>query len=469
MSRGRPDAYQKALQINRDAEKHGTFAEIGAGQEVARWFFHVGGAAGTVAKTISAYDMAVSNAIYGPSDRYVSRKRLYAMLDHEYDLLLERLDKKRGDKTAFFVFADTVATRSYSHREVGDGWLGVRFQTKPKKKPSDIIIHVHILDKENIREQEALGIVGVNLIHAAFYHHDKPEKLIGMLVDNLTPERIEVDMIKFSGPDFEKVDNRLMSLQLVEQKLTDAAMFRADGEVVQPAEVLYKRPVLVERGSFRPATNLTLDMLERAEEQFLAGSDLKGTEPVVLMEMTLRNLLAGGKVDHSDFLARVNLLAALGKMVMVSRFAEYYRLVEFLSRYTKDQSIVIALGVPTLKEVFNRKYYNDLAGGLLEAMGRLFKNSVKLLVYPFQDEKTGALITAEKLVVARHLRHLYSYLLENHRIESIREFDRKCLPISPQDVLTKIQSGDPAWQKMVPASVAKTIRTEKLFGFKSNK
>src|SRR5438094_3792318 len=277
---------QKAQRINQDARRYGTFAEIGAGQEVARWFFRAGSAAGTVAKTISAYDKAVSDAIYGPTDRYVSRQRLQAMLEYEYDLLLERLNEKRGAKTAFFVFANTVATR----REEGQGWLGIRFQAEPGADPSEILIHVRMLDKENVRQQEALGIIGVNLIHGTFYLHHEPESLIRSLLDNLTWERVEVDMIRFSGPAFARVENRLMALQLVRQGLTEAAMFTAKGEAVQWAEVLYKKPVLVQRGSFRPVTRATLDVFERALEQFEREPELKGEPPVVLMEMTLRHL-----------------------------------------------------------------------------------------------------------------------------------------------------------------------------------
>src|ERR1017187_8814749 len=309
------DTNHKALQINLDATKYGTFAEIGAGQEVARRFFRVGGASGTVAKTISAYDMAVSDAIYGPADRYVSRKRLQAMLDYEFNLLLERLDKTRGDKSTFFVFADTVATRSYAGKGEGHGWLGIKFQTQPHGEPSQIIIHVRLLDEENFREQEALGIIGVNLIHGAFYQNAEPAKLIGSLMANLTDKRFEVDLIKFSGPAFAGVDNRLMALQLVEQWLTEAAMFTAEGEAVIPGELLYKKPVLLERGSFRPLTNPMLDMLVRAQEQFTQEKSLQGEPPVVMFEMTLRQLQVGDAINHRDFLDRVDTLSALGKQI----------------------------------------------------------------------------------------------------------------------------------------------------------
>ena len=291
------DTNRKALQINLDARRYGTFAEIGAGQEVARWFFHAGGAAGTVAKTISAYDMAVSDAIYGPTDRYVSRRRLRAMLDNEYELLLERLEQSRGAKTAFFVFANTVATRPAE----GDGWLGIRFQAEPGADPSDIIIHVRMLDRQTRDQQEALGVIGVNLIHGSFYLHRQPEALIRALLDNLTWDRVEVDMIRFAGPAFGRLDNRLLALQLVKQGLTEAAMFTATGEAVQWAEVLYKKPVLVQRGSFHPLTTATLDVLERGLEQFAQDPQLNGQPPVVLMEMTLRHLTTGNQNRREGF------------------------------------------------------------------------------------------------------------------------------------------------------------------------
>ncbi len=458
---------QKALQINLDPNKYGTFAEIGAGQEVARWFFRVGGAAGTIAKTISAYDMLVSDAIYGPSDRYVSRQRLQSMLDHEYALLLERLGAKRGASTRFFAFANTVAARSYSRHDEAHGWMGVRFQTAPQSDPSDMIIHVRMLDTENVQEQEALGIIGVNLIYAACCYFADPQTVIASLMDNLSRDRIEVDMIKLTGPAFQKVDNRLMALQLVTQGLTDSAMFTAAGEVVQAAEVLYKKPILVERGSFRPVTKVTIDMLSCAQAQFVQEPQARGEEIVVLMEMTLRNLTGdAGVIDHKDFLDRVDLLGSLGKTVLISNYARYFRLASYLSRYTKKM-IGIAMGVPSLREVFEEKYYTDLEGGILEAFGRLFKNDLRLYVYPFQDPTTGSIITAGNLQVAPHLRHLYSHLLDNHLIHSIRDFNDAFLPIFSREVLAQIQSGDSAWEIMVPPQVAHIIKERRLFGYRS--
>src|ERR1044071_1537254 len=311
---------QKALEINVDLKKFGTFAEIGAGQEVARWFFHVGKAAGTVAKSISAYDMAVSDSLYGATDRYVSRTRLEAMLTTEFAQLQTRRSARTLDH-ALFVFADTVATQSLTHHKRGQGWMGIRFQNQPGEEASDIIIHAEMLDAETVQEQEALGILGVNLIYAAFYCNRDPRLVINSLMEGLSRRRIDVDMIKFSGPAFAGVDNRLMSLQLVESELTDAALFTAGGEVVQTSEVLYGRPVLIERGSFRPITNVTLDMLVRAQKQIQLQGPPQGESPVVVMEMTLNNLITEQKIDHQDFLARVDLLGALGKTVMVSNYA----------------------------------------------------------------------------------------------------------------------------------------------------
>src|SRR5437763_99522 len=455
---------RKALQINLDPAKYGTFAEIGAGQEVARRFFRVGGAAGTIAKTMSAYDMTFSDAIYGRARRYVSRGRLQTMLDHEYDLLVERLDSKFGAEKTFFVFADTVAARSFKQRSESHGWLGVRFQFEPRSQPSEIIIHVRLLDEANVDQQEALGVIGVNLVHGAFYHR-QPEELISSLQENLGPGRIEVDMIKFSGPLFQSVDNRLMSLQLVSQGLTNAVMFTADGETVQPAEVFYKKALLVERGSFRPVTYATNDMLDGACRVFLQQSNCSKDDLVVLMEITLENLLAGGQLNHADFLARVDILGALGRTVLISRFAEYYRLAGYLFRYT-NRPIGLVMGVPSLIEIFNEKYYANLEGGILEALGRMFKGGLKLYVYPMVDEKSGKIISATQIKVAPNLRSLFQHLIDNQCIQEITHYHHEYLRIHPPDVLAKLQSGDSSWEQMVPPEVVHLIRKREFFGYR---
>jgi hypothetical protein len=475
---------QKALTINLDVPKYGTFAEIGAGQEVAREFFQAGGASGTIAKSISAYDMVFSDAIYGKAPRYVSRERLKLMLDHEYQLLVDRLSASRGDHTNFFVFADTVATSNYKGTNEAHGWLGFRFQTEPKGEPSEIVLHVRMWDKEAVLQQQALGIVGVNFIYGALYYRNDLGKLIESLRDNLGMDRIEIDMLRFSGPAFDKVDNRLMSLFLVKFGLTNAVMFGQKGEVLQPSEVLHKKAILVERGSFRPVTLVNVDMLNCATAQFVQEPLVKGKEMIVLLEITMNNLLAAGALDAQDFLSRVDLLADIGFTVLISNYSEYYRLTSYFRRYTKEM-IGVAMGINNLLEIFNEKYYDNLEGGILESFGRLFRNSVKLYIYPMTRDayemyiaqgneshgsplnafSSSVLITAKNVRIVDHLSNLYAHLLENHYIDSIVGFDAGILEIFSRDVLRRIKERDPIWEKMVPAKVAEAIKRRGLFGY----
>jgi hypothetical protein len=479
---------RKALTINLDGTHYGTIAEIGAGQEVARVFFQAGSASGSIAKTMSAYDMTFSDAIYGKAPRYVSRERLVTMLGHEYNLLKERLHEKRGDRTCFFVYADTVATaNTRSGQTSGHGWLGIRFQTAPLTEPSDILIHVRTLDRKHVLQQEALGIVGTNLIYGAFYYRDDPEKFIQSLVDNLGTDRIEVDMLKFSGPAFTQVDNRILSLHLVKHGLTNAVMFSPAGDVLQPSEVMYNRPVLVERGSFRPVTHVNVDMLNCATAQFLQEPRVKGKDIIVLMEITMNNLLAEGALDEHDFLSRVDMLGHIGFTVLISNYSEFYRLVSYFRRYTKEM-IGVAMGINNLLEIFNEKYYEDLEGGILESMGRMFRHAVKLYIYPMQQQaydsylRTGqpsaagqshvnhafaskVLITARNLNVTDHLRNLYAHLLENHYIDCIVGYNEEYLSIFSRDVLQRIKNNDASWETLVPTKVAEYIKTRGLLGY----
>jgi len=479
---------RKALTVNLDQPKYGTFAEIGAGQEVARWFFQAGGAAGTVAKTISAYDMTFSDAIYGKAPRYVSRERLSLMLDHEYALLNERLASARGASTTFFVFADTVSAMSYKGNNECHGWMGVRFQTEPTGEPSEIILHVRMWDKENILQQQALGIVGVNLIYGAFYLRDNVDNFIVSLVDGVGTARIEVDMLKFSGPAFRQVDNRLTSLFLVKHGLTNAVMYGPGGEVLQPSEVLYKKAIVVERGSFRPVTHVNVDMINCACAQFVQEPLVKGKDIIVLMEITMNNLLAAGELDAADFLSRVDLLGDIGFTVLISNYSEYYRLTTYFRRYTKEM-IGVAMGINNLLEVFNEKYYEHLEGGILESFGRLFRNAVKLYVYPMQKPAferylaegqsstplpppvaspafgSHVLINAKNLHVPDNLRNLYEHLLENHYIDCVVGFNEAILNVFSRDVLQRIKTNDESWERMVPAEVATAIKKRKLFGY----
>jgi hypothetical protein len=460
------DTHNKALKINLDPRWYGTFAEIGAGQEVVRWFFRVGGAAGTIAKSISAYDMKVSDAIYGQSDRYVSRNRLQAMLEHEYKLNVERLADARGDNTAFFCFADTVVARSFKGGNECHGWMGIKFQSHPHDEPSQIVIHVRMQDAEASLQQEALGIVGVNLCYGAFFHHHEPDQLVDSLLDKLTTGRIEIDMIEFSGIEFRYVDNRLMALKLVQLGLSGAAMFGANREVLQPSEVLYKNAVLVERGSFRPTTHVNIDMLECALEKFKADPAVEGKPILPIMEITMRNLLAGGKdVDRRDFLARADLLSACGMTVLISDYFEYYRLAAYLAWRTKER-IGIVMGVPSLIELFDEKYYTQLPGGILESFGRLFKNELKLYIYPLRKHQQEELQTVGNIEVAPELKKLYGYLADRGSFVHLDNFKQEYLSIFSRDVLKRIAGGDESWESMVPPAVAENIKKRGFFGYK---
>jgi hypothetical protein len=474
---------QKALKINLDAFKYGTFAEIGAGQEVAREFFQAGGASGTIAKSISAYDMVFSDAIYGKAPRYVSRDRLKLMLDHEYELLLERLAETRGNRTNFFVFANTVATRNFQGTNEAHGWLGIRFQAQPLGSPSEILLHVRMRDKDAVLQQQALGIVGVNLVYGALYYRTDPGTLIESLADNVGTDRIEIDMLRFSGDCFENVDNRLMAIRLLECKLTNAVMFGQQGEVLQPSEILHKKAILVERGSFRPVTNVNVDMMNCAAAQFTQEPLVKGREVIVLMEITMSNLLAGGSLDAQDFLSRVDLLTDLGFTVLISNYMEFYRLTSYFRRYSKKM-IGVALGINNLLEIFNEKYYENLEGGILESFGRLFRHEVKLYVYPMTEEAYARftreasapvpplqptaptmLINAKNVRVTDRLANLYAHLIENRYIECIVGFDTNCLNIFSREALKLIRKGDILWEKMVPLPVAQAIKRRGLFGY----
>lgn len=453
---------QKALALNLDGRTYGAIAEIGGGQEVAGWFFRVGGAAGTVAKTISAYDMAISDRVYGPAKPYVSRQRLHAMLEHEFATVSEQLNEKVGQNKSFFAFANTVATRRFHGSDHGRGWIGIRFQRHPREEPSQISLHAHLLDSQADREQEALGILGVNLIYGAFSFHDNPQRLIASLMDELSRERIEIDMIKFAGPAFDGIDNRLMSLQLVEQGFTDAAMATAAGEVVQPSEVLYKKPILVGRGSYRPITKLTLDLLERAREAFLKEPGVDGQQPVILAEMTLHNLTSSdAQMGHEDFLARAEILGALGFDVLITRFEQNYQVAEYLAAYS-DKPIGFAVGLPMVKKFIEEKYYADLAGGVLEGFGRLFKRSVKIYVYPSRDPQTGKIDTIDGITLPHPWQHLHALLRGLGRIDGILPSDDALLAIDSQDVLARMIEGNPAWEALVPGKAVEVIKSKGL-------
>jgi hypothetical protein len=459
------DTHQKTLRINLDPRWYGTVAEIGAGQEVVRWFFRVGGAAGTIAKSISAYDMAVSDAVYGKADRYVSAGRLQGMLDKEFQLNVERLDDERGDENCFFAFADTVVARSFRGGNECHGWMGVKFQAQPHDEPSQIVMHVRMLDVEAWLQQEALGIVGVNLLYGAFFQHHQPDKLIESLLDRLTTGRIEIDMIQFRGIEFRGVDNRLMALKLVQLGLSGVAMFGPDREVLQPSEVLRKKAILVERGSFRPPTHVNLDMLETARARFEEDPEVMGKPVLALTEITMRNLLAGGEdVDRRDFLARAELLAACGMTVLISNYFDYYRLAAYIAERTSER-IGIVMGVPSLIDLFDESNHAQLPGGILESFGRLFKNDLKLYVYPLQRSPGEELTTVNDIRVRPELQPLYDYLAGRGSFVHLDNYKPEFLPIFSRDVLRRIAASDDSWESMVPANVAELIKRRAFFGY----
>jgi len=454
--------YNKALQINLDPSKYGTFAEIGAGQEVANWFFRASATAGTMAKAISAYDMTMSDEIYGKATRYVSRSRLISMLDHEYSLLEQRLTEERGADSTFFSYCNTVRARGYKDTGECHGWMGIRLQLSPCTPPSEILIHVRLLDKENVDQMNALGALGVNLIYAAFHYRNDLKRFVESLIENITPGSAEVDMLKFLGEGFRFVDNRLCTLQLVQSGLTDAAMFLPSGEVVQPAEALYKCPISLIRGSFDPVTHLHLDMQQQTQKRFFADLDQNQQERAIeICEISMNNLLRDGEecIDHVEFLDRADALQALGKTVLISRHFEFHKIATYLSRYTNGP-IGIVLSIGLLNELFKEKWSQNLDGGILESFGRLFKHELSLYVYPWKNRSSGELVTAESFRVPNHLKHLYQYLLQNNMIRSLDCGDETLLQYTSRDVQNMIQAGDATWKQFVPKEAHKAALHE---------
>lgn len=456
---------QKALRINLNRRIYGSFAEIGAGQDVATNFFKAGGASGTIAKTISAYDMAFSDAIYGEeiSGRYVVEARLMKMLIREYKLLNIRLTETASEKT-FFAFSDTVAALNYQKTNDPHGWIGLRFQLTPGGEPNDVVIHVRMKDNDNVLQQQALGVIGVNLIYACYYYYDQPEVLLQSLMDDLHTDRIEIDMIRFAGPDFKEVDNRLMSLHLVKNGFTNAALFGPDGNVMNPAEAFYKRHIVAVRGRFRPVTNVFLDMLKKGVKQFENETDVDDDKIVVVSELTLQSLQSGDEqINEKDFLDRVDILCSLGQTVLISNFHEYYKLVAYLARFTK-QRMALIMGIPNLSYIFEDKHYTNLTGGILAAFATLFGPKIKLYLYPTLTSEQK-LVTSKEFTPPAHLKGLYQYMLDNDKFQDVQNPNTNLLSIHNDSVLKMIQNGESGWEEYVPESVAKMIKENCLFGY----
>jgi hypothetical protein len=461
-------AAQKALQVNLDTNIYGTFAEIGAGQETVRHFFRVGGASGTIAKAMSAYDKEFSDAIYGlePDNRYVTLSRLEKMLNHEFGLIQQRLDNTKYPKRKFFAYANTVATINFTKKFKGHGWMGIRFQTEANGPANDVIFHIRMKETEARLQQETIGDMGVNLIFGAFYQHHDVNELLVSLYDNIEKDKMEIDMIHVHGPVFKDVDNRLLSLQLLKHGMTEAVIFGPDGKNILPAALLYKKNILAIRGSFRPVTKVNLDMLQKGYEMFNREKRVDQDKLVVLFEITLNNLRSEGEINEQDFLDRAEILCSLGQTVLISNYQEYFRLVEYFSRYTKARMGLI-MGLTNLKEIFNDKYYRDLTGGTLQAMGVLFSNDLKMYVYPSQPVENGKVLTINDLKIHPRLKPLFDYLLYNRRVIDIENYDEEILQIFSPEVLSMIRNGKSDWEKYLPPYVDVIIKDKQLFGYQA--
>jgi hypothetical protein len=462
-----PSLKDKALRINLNKDIYGTFAEIGAGQETVRQFFRAGGASGTIAKAMSAYDKHFSDAIYGIEDdkRYVTEARLRKMLVHEVNLMEERIPRDDNPNKIFFTYANTVATIDFAKKYKGHGWVGIRFQVEPKGEYNEIVLHIRFKENDARLQQETLGKLGTNLIYGAFYKYNQPRKLLRYLYDHLEKDQVEIDTINFDGPVFKDVDNRLMSLQLVKNGMTDAVMFAPDGNNVLPARVLYKKNILALRGSFRPVTKVNMDMYEKSYEMFIKENKVDKEKTQVIFEITLSNLRAEGEIDEQDFMDRARLLCSLGQTVLISNFQEYYKLVEYFSQYSKNR-MGLALGVNNLVDIFDEKYYRHLSGGILEAFGKLFYKDLRVYLYPMQNQD-GTLTTSENLKVHPRMKELYKFFKYNGKVVDITDFDTSNLSVFSRTVLKMIAEGKSGWETMLPEGVANLIKAQSLFGCES--
>ncbi|MHA7844287.1 MAG: TonB-dependent receptor [Winogradskyella sp.] len=462
-----PSLKDKALRINLNKDIYGTFAEIGAGQETVRQFFRAGGASGTIAKAMSAYDKHFSDAIYGIEDdkRYVTEARLRKMLIHEVNLMEQRIPKEDNPNKIFFSYANTVATIDFAKKYKGHGWVGIKFQVKPEGEYNEIVLHIRFKENDARLQQETLGKLGTNLIYGAFYKYNQPRKLLRYLYDHLEKDQLEIDTINFSGPVFKDVDNRLMSLQLVKNGMTDAVMFAPDGNNVLPARVLYKKNILALRGSFRPVTKVNMDMYEKSYEMFIKENKVEKENTQVIFEITLSNLRAEGEIDEQDFMDRARLLCSLGQTVLISNFQEYYKLVEYFSQYSKNR-MGLTMGVSNLVDIFDEKYYRHLSGGILEAFGKLFYKDLRVYLYPMQNDD-GSLTTSENLKVHPRMKELYKFFKYNGKVVDITDYDASNLSVFSRTVLKKIANGDNDWEEMLPEGVAKLIKEKSLFGCES--
>ncbi|MCI0921586.1 nicotinamide mononucleotide adenylyltransferase [Sphingobacterium rhinopitheci] len=423
---------RKALKINLDPAIYGTFAEIGAGQEVARNFFEAGAASGTIAKTMSAYDMTFSDAIYGAeeSGRYVSRTRLTKMLTHEFNLLTERLHMEKYDNKRFFAFADTVTTLNFTKTNEPHGWLGIRFQHEVDGPVNEIIIHVRLLDSDNRLQSTVLGVLGVNLVFAAYYYAQNPQTMIESLADNLSIGSVEIDMVKVSGPVFENVNERLLNLYLISKGFSNAAIFKPNGKPAQIKDYLYKKNIIVLRTKYRQKSLPNFDLFNLAVEQFKKNTGAKQEDIIVLIEVLMGNVLDEDQEltidDLRYFAERAEELCATGNNVMVSNFRRNNQLAEFVKNF-KPKHVGIATNVSNLKNIFNSDNYNkdNYSNELLSYISGMFSKNVKLYAYPYLNKKENLIVTTKNLKVSDEAKPLYDFLIQNQYIIDIENYDEK--------------------------------------------
>lgn len=457
----------KALAINLDETFYGAFAEIGAGQEVTRNFFKAGAAAGTIAKTISAYDMTMSDAIYGrdEGERYVSQERLNKMLHREFSLVIQRLDKESHNR-CFFAFADTIATTAFGKSDYGHGWLGVRFQHEPHAEPSNIVIHVNLKDIQPTLQQDCIGVLGVNLLFASFYLSQNKEQIVPSLLHDLSTRRISIDMIRVTGPAFKGINSRLLCLDLVKYELTEGILFGSAGQICQPKDALYNKTLLVLRGGFRPPTLLNLDMIKSGMQKLCQNIPVEEYNSILtLAEISMNRLRERGEVDNTDFLARVEMLNDLGLRVIISNKKEYFGLSRYLSGLTKKRVAFVAKS-HNLKEFFESKRFSTEQGGILGALGGMFGNRKQLYIYPDQCDDGKGLLSLDDLDIDKQFSSLLDYLRSNDLIQEITELDESVTDIWSRKVAEMIEQSNSRWEKMVPDSVKHKIKTYKLFGYK---
>lgn len=454
----------KALKINLEEGIYGTFAEIGAGQEVVATFFKAGAASGTVAKSISAYDMTFSDSIYGREEtgRYVCQSRLEKMMSYEYDLLIERLGPMYP-KRQFFAFANTVVARNYQGTNKPNGWLGLRFKTKGDKSHSDLILHINMHDQSSNLQQKAIGILGVNMIHASYFKRGSSEELVGELMDKLTRSRIEIDMIEARGPAFEHIDNRLLNLELITRSFTDAVMFDEHGNIRLAGDELYKKNVILTRGSYRPPTVVNQDILKTGCENFSKDIKSRKEDIVNLAEITINHLKEDGAIAPEDFLARVDLLSSIGQKVLITNMPQFFNLTNYLSNF-KPQHIALVFGVYNFMQIFDDQY-TQLKGGILEALGNLFKPNVKVYLYPYKESQSDAeFIDLNSATVPKHLESLLEHIKLSGQVKNLTGFNEGLLHIYSRKVLEMIRNSEPGWEELVPKEIAKTINEKCLFG-----